>query len=178
MKKKKKQTRVQEELSALLVPYAKHWETWTKTLHCFLSEREVQIVELIKEHGSIAVAAQWLQSPSHQISREYKTIKLRLRSYHRVYKKWEYEIPIEPETRKRSPRIMAKAEFLNASFHSRYYSRRIGKRLAVMGDNMFEVLTRYNAKQLKRLRYFGKLHFTEFKNILKENHCLDLLSED
>jgi hypothetical protein len=172
---RKKRTRIQKAVSRITAPYSEHWEAWTKSEHCFLTEQEVQIVELIDVHGKQRIATKILKIPLYKISTLYCSIKRKLVIRRLYYERWKKEIFPMNLNKGKSKLVYKKAEFLNASFYSRYFPDHLGRLLSLFGENLFEVLMHFGKKELAESRWFGKRRMDELLAVLKKNKCEDLL---
>lgn len=159
-------TRNQKNLFVALLPYQQHWHRWKNSPHCFLSEKEVRIAEAVLSISDAAKLCSHVKLKQRSINLYLRGIRFKLQRHYGIYLFWAAHI----YGRKNSP-----AQFLRASFHSRFYSRPMARFSARLGKDMFEVLCKHPEAELINKFKGKRVLFKAFKILLKINNCSGFL---
>ena len=157
-------------LNEILAPYAEHWEEWTVSIFCNLTQTEVAAVNYYKKYLSNTSTL-----PEHDLS--YSVLysnytdalkKLKFTSTQRNLDKWN-----------RSKHLPPREQFLNAPITGliSLLPTRACFRLSSLGASIGEILEKHTVHDIHAVRGMGKKGIEELKNILKNYNCQSLLKE-
>lgn len=157
-------------INEALIPYEEHWEEWTLSIFCNLTETEVSAVNYYKKY---------LRNNSPIQEHDLRPSAL-YSNYTNALKKLKF-----PSTRENlhkwisSKHLTPREQFLKAPITGlrSLISTRLCFCLSSIGSNIEEILEKYTIHDLLSLRGMGEKGINELKNILKNNNCQSLLKE-
>ncbi len=163
-----------KELIALLEPYSTAWSEWIESGACFLSQREIIIIQNYLLTGShfksgsefnisIITAASILNKSKLQLSWNYGKflgwLTERLLERHGII---TYESELD--------------RFLNSPLIFVLIPWQLKVKLGYLCESTIgDILTKYSEDKIKRFWFLDKKSFKEFKTVLQQNNCLHLL---
>lgn len=158
------------QLNLAVSLYQYKWESWIKSPYCFLTEKEIAVVDKFKPHHN---STEPLEMESAEIYRTYHNATKKLMYHHTIYREWLFQVI---NNKRKQVRGNAPMELLDTPLKLLKISTKLYLRICFMGNTLREVLQECNSrKTFLSYRGFGKKTLNELEELLKQNNCLYLL---
>lgn len=174
-----KPTRPTKETSKFLKEIGldeKFWNEWTASPACFFSSKELTIINGFILTGSHHHASTILSISASRARSSFKRCKWLIKWAYPKFQKWITEnlleeygvIRYESDTEK----------FLHSPIEHLPIDLPLKRKVVLLlSGTMHELLLEYSERDIKRVKGWGNKTFKEFKLLLEENNCLDLLKK-
>ncbi|MDQ3191437.1 MAG: hypothetical protein M3Q58_07585 [Bacteroidota bacterium] len=163
-----------KELMEALEPYSALWSEWIESVACFLTYKEIIIIENYLRTGSYSASSMELSLSTGRAASILVKVQRRLRWNLRNYQSWMTDRLLEQHGI-----ITYTSEvdrFLNVPISNTNIPYRLKRKLSNLShDTMGELLNNYSLKEMKGYRCFGNQTICDLKETLKANNCLQLL---
>ncbi|HSH68258.1 MAG TPA: hypothetical protein VLB84_21195, partial [Bacteroidia bacterium] len=157
-------------INQVLLPYKDHWDEWTVSNFCSLTEMEVRAINYYKINYSHKQMAEHFNLPYNLVYTHYRNALRTLKSPGTIseFQGWLNAKEKTPEQ-----------EFLDAPIIGlrSLMSTRLCFALARIETTIRIVLEKHSVNELLQYRGIGNTSIDELKTILKEHNCLSLLRE-
>ncbi|MDQ3192195.1 MAG: hypothetical protein M3Q58_11440 [Bacteroidota bacterium] len=163
-----------KELMEALEPYSALWPEWIESGACFLTQKEIVIIENYLRTGSHSASSLELNLSTGRAASILVKVKRRLCWNLKNYQGWLTERLLEQHGI-----ITYTSEvdrFLNVPISNTNIPYRLKMKLShLCNDTMGELLSNHTLEEMKGYRCFGNQTIYDLKETLKANNCLQLL---
>ncbi len=157
-------------LNTILAPYKDHWDQWTISNFCSLTEIEVRTINYYKIHHSHKQMVDQFNLPYNLVYTHFRNALRTLRSQSTIDKlhEWLNSKIQTPEQKLLDAPIVGLRSIM---------STRLCFALARIESTIREILEKHTVHDLLQYRGIGTTSIEELKNILKNHNCLSLLKD-
>jgi hypothetical protein len=149
------------------------WKTWIASPACCLNSQEIIIINGFILTGSHQYACLLLNIPYSSASNTFRNCKKRIAWSYHVFQKWLTEGLLEDQ--KVISYTTDLEKFLHTPITDLVIEPTLKRKLMILNDTIFEVLSEYSEKDLKSVRGLGSKKIKGFRLLLIENNCLHFL---
>jgi hypothetical protein len=157
-------------VNEILAPYKEHWDEWTGSNFCSLTEIEVRAINYYKLHYSHKEMAAQFNLPYNLVYTHFRNALRTLKSSGTCAKlhEWLNSKAQTPEQELLDAPIVGLRSLM---------STRLCFALARIETTIREILEKHTVNDLLQYRGIGSTSIDELKNILKNHGCLSLLRD-
>ena len=166
----KKENLRTRNMNEAIAPYKDHWEEWTTSNFCSLTEMELRAVNYYRIHYSHKQMAEEFNLPYNLVYTHFRNALRTLKSPGTLAKfhEWLNSKAQTPEQELLDAPIVGLRSLM---------STRLCFALARIEATIREILEKHSVQELLQYRGIGTTSIDELKAILKDHNCLSLLRE-
>ena len=151
------------------------WNAWTASPACCLNSHELIVINGFILTGDHYYSAMLLNIPYDNAIQIFHNCKRRIVWSYHVFQKWLTEsLLVEQKIINYTSDL---EKFLHTPIKDLKIERELKRKLMLLSDTVYEVLSEYSEMDLKSARGLGSNRIKGFKLLLKENNCLHLLNK-
>lgn len=148
------------------------WNVWTASPACCLNTHELTVIDGFILTGDHYYSAMLLNIPYDNAVQIFYSCKRRIAWSYHVFQKWLTEsLLIEQKIINYTSDLEF---FLHSPIKDLKIERQLKRKLMMLNNTIYEVLSEYSETDLKSMKVFGSRETKDFRLLLMENNCLHL----
>jgi hypothetical protein len=166
--------KLRKELGDAFASYQPELTGWLSSPYCFVTQVEMNLLAHYITFRDLSLLAKQYVCDEDVIVNLIQILTERLKRNINFYRKY---CEVIPKLRESAGYIDTTGAFLSATL-VQVLPKTLFAKFAPIGNNMGEILSKYSAHDIQRLRQFGPVKVRELKKLLATNGCSALLAKD